>query len=412
MPVSTLYICYFGLREPLVQTQVLPYLRELIKDGIEVTLLTFEPDLKNSWDESAANAARDELAAVGIDWHATGYHKRPSVPATAYDVLNGARIVRRLLNRKKFDVIHGRTLLGVLIGAIGRRSSRSKPKLIYDMRGFFAEEYTDAGIWPVNGSLYRTAKRVDRWGMEQADGFVVLTEKARSILFPGSEKTGFDGLGRPVEVIPCCIDSRRFETITEETRAAARDRLGAKGRHVIAYVGSFGGWYMTDEMIEFFKTARELEPETFILVLTQRDANAVRAKLVENGIGPDDMFVDSVSPENVPDYLSAADVAISFIKPCYSKQASSPTKIAEYLACGLPVISNTGIGDLDTQITEDGVGVLIDSFTPDTFETALQHIKALGDVRTRCIAAARSRFDLVEVGGKRYRRLYKRLLQS
>ena len=30
---KTLYICYFGLREPLVQTQVLPYLRELLREG-------------------------------------------------------------------------------------------------------------------------------------------------------------------------------------------------------------------------------------------------------------------------------------------------------------------------------------------------------------------------------------------
>ena len=48
-------------------------------------------------------------------------------------------------------------------------------------------------------------------------------------------------------------------------------------------------------------------------------------------------------PGEVPRYLKAADVAISFIKPCYSKQSSSPTKIAEYLASGLPVVCNAGL---------------------------------------------------------------------
>ena len=42
-PVHSLYICYFGLREPLVQTQVLPYLRELVAGGVKMSLLTFEP---------------------------------------------------------------------------------------------------------------------------------------------------------------------------------------------------------------------------------------------------------------------------------------------------------------------------------------------------------------------------------
>src|SRR5688572_15673029 len=41
---KTLYLCYFGVLEPLVQTQVLPYLREIRKGGTEVSILTFEPE--------------------------------------------------------------------------------------------------------------------------------------------------------------------------------------------------------------------------------------------------------------------------------------------------------------------------------------------------------------------------------
>ena len=47
--MKTLYLCYFGLREPLVQTQVVPYLREMRAAGIEVSLLTFEPGWPRSW---------------------------------------------------------------------------------------------------------------------------------------------------------------------------------------------------------------------------------------------------------------------------------------------------------------------------------------------------------------------------
>jgi hypothetical protein len=42
---KTLYLCYFWINEPLVQTQVLPYLREIRKGGTEVSLLTFERDV-------------------------------------------------------------------------------------------------------------------------------------------------------------------------------------------------------------------------------------------------------------------------------------------------------------------------------------------------------------------------------
>ena len=412
MSQRTLYVCYFGLREPLVQTQVLPYLRELLKDNIKVSLLTFEPEFGKNWDDESITNARAELAIEGIDWHATGYHKWPSVPATGFDVLNGARIIRRLIRQCNIDVIHGRTLLGVIMGALARKLSTKKPKLIYDMRGFFAEEYTDAGIWPENGMIYRAAKKADRWGMREADGFVVLTEKARSILFPESLESGRDSSGRPVEVIPCCIDPARFEKANAQSRSLIREKLGIGDRRVIAYVGSFGGWYLTDEMFDFFKTAREMDPNTFVMILTQRAAEEVRKRLVANGFLYEDVFVESVTPAEVPLYLSAADFAISFIKPAYSKQASSPTKIAEYLACGLPVVSNSGIGDLDQLITQEGIGVLIDDFSAESYTQALQRIKEMGDISGRCRSSAKKRFDLATVGGRRYRELYKNLLQS
>jgi glycosyltransferase involved in cell wall biosynthesis len=409
MPVRTLYICYFGLNEPLVQTQVLPYLRELQKDGIEVSLLTFEPHFRKSWTADKLNEVRAQMAAEGIDWHAAAYHKRPSVPATAYDILNGARIIANLIKEKEFDVLHGRTLIGVVMALAGRRLATRRPKVIYDMRGFFAEEYTDAGIWPAGGWLYRTAKAIDNRAIRKADAFVVLTEKARSLLFPESAETHRDGRGRPVEVIPCCIDQARFAAGTWGT---LHERLNVGGRTVIAYVGSFGGWYMTDEMLDLFATARRLDPEVFALVLTQRDPAAVKERFKEADYTDDDLLVATVPPDEVPGYLAAADMAISFIKPCYSKRASSPTKIAEYLACGLPVISNRGIGDLDEQLTADGVGVLIDRFDAKAYEAAFSEIQAMGDVQDRCRESARHRFDLVTVGGPRYRWLYKNLLQT
>ncbi|MCV4656205.1 hypothetical protein OFM13_33230, partial [Escherichia coli] len=79
---ATLYICYFGVREPLVQTQVLPYLREIKKGGFEVSLLNFEPR-RTPADRAEFGQIRNRLAAEGIRWHWLGYHKRPSALATA-----------------------------------------------------------------------------------------------------------------------------------------------------------------------------------------------------------------------------------------------------------------------------------------------------------------------------------------
>lgn len=401
-----LYLCYFGIREPLVQTQVLPYLREIRKAGVVVSILTFESQTEGDWQEPL----RAELEEEGIGWHWLKYHKRFSVLATAYDIFRGVIFVRAFIRATKPAVLHGRIHVPTLIAAIARKFSSHKPKLLFDIRGFFPEEYTDAGVWPVNGWLYRTAKRVERWLLDEADAFVVLTEKARKIMFDGSRESGFDSRGRPVEVIPCCVDLEKFNAASDDARRAMRAELGVGERRVIAYIGSFGGWYLTEEMINFFVTARSTHPDTFVLILTQRDKNRVRDALLGREFNDRDFFVASVRPDEIPRYLAAADVAISFIKPCYSKLSSSPTKIAEYLACGVPVISNRGIGDVDDLIEGERVGALLDGFSERSYLRAVESVDSLDGVRQRCREAARNGFDLANVAGERYRRLYRRLL--
>ena len=459
----TLYICYFGVREPLVQTQVLPYLRELRKGGkgekfkgekggetrgrgdagigeevrattpsaeaaatppyqggepdagnrsgeasssLEVSLLTFEPS-RAAGDIEEFERIRSELRAEGIEWDWLPYHKRPSAAATSWDIFRGAFYIWRRIGR--FDVLHGRVHVPTLMGALARKFSLRKPKLLFDIRGFFPEEYTDAGIWPEGGLLYRGAKRVERWLMKESDAFVVLTEKAREILFPESKETGYDKHGRPVEVIPCCVDLERFASATPETRERKREELGIAGKRVMVYVGSFGGWYLTNATADIFGAFRARYPNAFAMILTQSKHEVIEPLLREEGFGDGDYLITRVPSAEIPEYLVAADLAVSFIKPCYSKQASSPTKNAEYLACGLPLIANSGVGDVDLLIEGHGVGALIEKFNRESYLRAFDNVESLGNISAKCREVASDEFDLKTVGGVRYRRLYSSL---
>lgn len=414
---KTLYLCYFGIREPLVQTQVLPYLRGLQKGGNKVSILTFEPNLKVSWTTQQIKDTKRKLAEDGIEWNFLTYHKRPSAPATLFDVINGAFFVWKKNRQVKLDVIHARIHTPAMMGALAKLfSSGEKPKLLFDIRGFFPEEYTDAGIWKENGWLYKTVKRIEKWLLKESDAFVVLTEKAREILFPESNKSNFDHFGRPVEVIPCCVDLKRFEKANENSRAEIRNQLNIENRQVIVYVGSFGGWYLSDQMLDFLSAAREKRNDAFALILTQRDTDKISAQLKNHGFEEKDFYVGSATPSEIPRYLSAADFALSFIKPCFSKLASSPTKIAEYLASGLPIISNRGVGDIDELIESNRVGVLLDGFSKNDYLKALEEIEKLltedKEIIERCRITAQQEFDLYEVGERKYLSVYKRLLKK
>ena len=409
-PARTLYVCYFGLREPLVQTQVLPYLRQLQSESVQVSLLTFEPRCKETWTPDEIAKQRATLNAEGISWHFRKYHKWPSLPATIYDMTAGAWSILGIMRREGVSILHARNHVPAVMCAIARKFKEAQ--MVFDIRGFMPEEYTEAGVWPANGYLYRGLKRVERYLLRTSDAFVLLTEKARELVFPGCTDT--DHQGRPIEVIPCCVDFARFETVAQVSRASLREELNVTNRRVIVYLGSFVGSYMTNEMTEFLAGAHEQDPATFSLILTQSPRQMVIDRMSSLGIEPQDFLVTQVTPGEVPRYLKAADIAISFIKPCYSKQASSPTKIAEYLAGGLPVVCNAGVCDLDKLIQEKNVGTLLREFAPREYLKALNEIDLLrADVTLaeRLRGVARQEFDLVSVGRTRYRRLYERLMK-
>jgi glycosyltransferase involved in cell wall biosynthesis len=372
-----LYLCYFGLREPLVQTQVLPYLRELAGGGERMALLTFE---REPWSGGLQASERARLRADGISWHSLPYHK--AVPGKLLDIARGAMRAASIARAEGLDVLHGRSHVGAMIGALAKR--RARAKLIFDIRGFLAEEYADSGNWREGGLLFRATKRAERWLMRAADGFVVLTENAKRTLFPSG--TG----GRAIEVIPTCVDPARFE--------APRPH----DRFVFVYAGSLGGYYLTRETAEFLAAARAIDPSVYALVLTQSDAALLVGELERVGFTRDDYRLVNAAPEDVPRWLAEADAGLAIIRPSYARRAMSPTKVAEYLAAGLPVVATAGIGDLDAL---RNVILLHGNAYAEAFR-ALQELRRDPELAERCREEARSKYDMASVGGARYRRLY------
>ena len=115
----------------------------------------------------------------------------------------------------------------------------------------------------------------------------------------------------------------------------------------------------------------------------------------------------------VPSYLAAADVGLAFIKRCVSKIASSPTKNGEYLACGLPLVINAGVGDSDLLINEWKAGVLIEDFGEEDYLKAGREIELIAadrEARKKARAVAEQVFNLQTIAGERYASLYEAVL--
>ncbi len=405
-----LFISYNGMLEPLGQSQVIPYLRELAKRGVQFTLLSFERSKAFTAEGvKQCETLREKLASQGIEWHWLRYHQRPSVPATIYDVLAGIRKASSLVQKNKIEMVHARGHIPATIALALKK--RFGTKMIFDLRGLMAEEYVDAGHWQKGSLPYRITKGTESHILAETDAIVTLTERIWPII---KEWEGLRGRAVHHEVIPCCVDLSLFQ-FNDEDRRRRRAELNLGDRFTMVYSGSLDGWYLTEQMADFFAAFLQRKRDAHLLWLTTGSHDRVRELMSNRKVESGSFSVLSIASAEVPSYLAAADAGLAFIKRCVSKIASSPTKNGEYLACGLPLIINAGVGDSDSLINDWRAGVLIEDFTDEEFAQAGYNIEVMvakTDVREKARAVAEQLFDLNQIGAVRYASLYERVLAA
>jgi glycosyltransferase involved in cell wall biosynthesis len=402
---AVLYVCYYHITEPLVQTQVVAYLRELARRDFEIHLLTFE---RNRLEVGQRGHLRDELNREGIRWHTLRYHRRPTLLATTFDIVRGSLKVLGLCAKNNIALVHGRSHVGAAMALAAKRLRGVR--MLFDVRGLLADEYADGGHWMSGGIKYRLTKAMERMLFRRADGVVVLTDALKAELTTSERQ--LQGRGSEIEVIPCCVDPDRFAQSVHERRTA-RTRRGWDGRLVLIYLGKLGSAYLVDEMARFVAVAREEDPRFFLQVLTQSDPGVMRRALASAGLPQESYEIGFAPPAEVPGVLAAADAGISFRVPGKGSLGVSPAKVAEYLAAGLAVASTSWIGDSGETFGVARLGVLIDRLDETAYRRAAQELIALlNDPTTpqRCREFAARKLSLSGIGGPRYAAIYERLL--
>jgi len=374
--MSVLYISYNGSTEPIFQSQVLPYLKEFIERNIQVFLITFERE------------STTPMAQPNLRWLPLKYHKRPRLLATLYDIIQGAWFAAASVRRFKIELIHARSYIPAIIAWIVTRWY--KIPWVFDMRGMMADEYADGGLIKRDRMIYKLIKRIEKVLLESADEVVVLTENIQC------------ELPRKSTVIPCCVDTEFFKlngSNALQVKLSNNDNL--------IYVGSVGTWYCLQEMSDFYKLwcIRKAHAKWWIFSQSNR-------QLISNVVGENkDIKIRSVTFEVMNLAMSFGDVGIAFIKPTYSKRASCPTKIGEYLSCGLPIIVNEGIGDVADLVDKHRVGVVVREFTNQAYLEAINKMDNLRKdpkLAQRCRRVAEEKLSL-SMGVDRYQAIYRRM---
>lgn len=395
---TILYLTYHGLAHPLGRAQCLPYLLRLAREGRARLLVV-------SWESDPLpdDALRREVADAGIEWCELRYHSRPKGVAKIADIVRGLVAAIRLARGRRVDGIHARSYVPAALALV--LGTWLRAPFIFDMLGMLADEYADIGYWHRAGLFYRATKAAERILLRRAAAVIVLTRRNADHL------TEIKALGASTRlvVIPCCVDLRRFA-------CAGSQEFPRSDSPMLVYSGGIGTWYMASEMLDFVAVALRSTPNLRFRLITREDTAWLRPEILRRGIPASTVEVRRGHPDEMAGLLCESDVGISFIRPSFSKEAASPNKFAEYLACGLPVVTNAGVGDLDTTMRRHEVGSVVAAFTGDEYAGAWRQVLELlradaRGLRARCRAVAQDEFA-AEIAVERYVALYDSLSSS
>lgn len=393
---SVLYLSYDGLLEPIGHSQVFEYLRLLAKDH-RITLVTFEKAA--DWGDAERRGALQEMAAAaGIRWEPLRYHKAPAGFAKLYDIAAGFLLGAALILRHKIDVVHSRSG-GPALAMAWPLSRLLGSRLIFDLRGFWADQRADSGMWSRDSFQFRVADWFQRRALKDSDCVVSLTHAGVAV----AERFPYMiGAGQRFEVIPTCVNLELFRN---------RDAAPSVRPFSLGIVGSVGVWYLLDDMLDCFRRLRAARPDARLLIVTRDDHDAIRRRLAAAEVPLECVEFAAVPHEEIPAVMSRLDAGIFLLKRAPSMSGVAPTKLGEFLACGVPCLANTGIGDVERILSEDRVGVTLSDFSPAEKDRAVRRLLELASeagVRGRCVESARRWFSL-EKGAAAYDRIYREL---
>lgn len=399
---SVLYLTQDGITDHIGQAQIAPYLLGLARLGHRIHLVSAEKSGRSALKQKY----KDLFDAAGIAWSTVPYANRPPLISSVLVLRRMYKAARKIASLERPDIIHCRSYLPFEIAVRLKREFGSR--LLLDVRDFWPDLRLETHRFKF---VYRQLKRREPAYFAAADHVVTLTDKAANVLL-ARYPSGASGRREGYTVIPCCADFDHFNPRKVDATAVVRHRsdLGLGDGPVLIYLGSLGPDYLLPEMLKLFKELLALHPSAKFLFVSNNAKEEVERQRAALGIAPDAVRFVSVERAQVPEYIALADLSVVFVRQTPAKAGGSPTKLAELFALNVPVIGNSGIGDMDDILDYRRNGsVIVHDFEPATLRAALQRVLRKPSVTAGSIRESAREFSL-DQGVASYDRVYRTLV--
>ena len=377
------------MTDPLGQSQVLPYILNLSNENYTFHLISFEkPDRYNKNKSLIQEICVDN----NIQWHPIKYTKNPPFFSTIFDLFKMKKRSKELNLKHGISLIHCRSYISSLVGLSFKRLYGIP--FLFDMRGFWADERVEGGLWnlknPIYKLVYKYFKKKEKQFLLESNHIISLTHNGKKNII---KLPSFSHLENNITVIPCCTDLSLFKPVNRDSDS-----------FIVGYLGSLGTWYLVREMLVFFKKINEKIPNSKFQFLTKDNPDIIFNHCDKLGIDRNNILVEESDREDIPFKTRNWNFSLCFIMPTFSKIFSSPTKQGELMGMGIPIICNSGVGDVDTIVQKYSSGTIVEIDKKFNVESLLNNVFD----ENKILKGAKDYFSL-DKGVKLYLNIYKKI---
>lgn len=397
--IPTIYLTRTGLLEPLGQSQVLAYLKGL-SSNYETTLISFErsSDLSDTIQVEKLEAI---CAQSGIRWIRLNFLNKPRILGAIWNLLQLLFHAHREVRRCRARVIHARSYIPAAAASIVSRLNRVP--FIFDMRSLWPEELITSRRLQRGSLLHKLIFLGERHLLAHAAVVISLTHAGRRFLVKTHPRAMAQ---KNVHVIPTCADLDRFKPISHGDRDVL---IGCHG-------SLMNGWFRVDLLARMFDRIAARVPNAKFEIITRENPDIVLDQIASTlGRVPEwflRLAVYAVKSSDIHLHIQRQSLSVFFYASgAASELGRSPTRMGEALGCGVPVLTNEGIGDVAEIVRSADVGHVMSWDDEASFDSAIDAVLALladSDVSRRCRQAAEEIYSL-ESGVVRYRDIYQKL---
>ncbi len=392
-----------SLNSPIIQGQVIDILKTISGDlgDSKIYLITFKAIYP--FNRNNPKGIKNELKQAGIHlitvpvvysewWFSAKWYQLPLIFIQALPVLLYLSIAKniRLFHCRSYPV----TLATIAVKKI------RNIKVIFDPRSDFPEENVTAGRWKTDSISFKVWKFLEKIYLRNSDVTIAIA---------GSYVTHFEEIykGATFSIIPNNVDTERFRRNEEFRQSFRLEHNIDENKILFCYSGSLGGhWNNPKVYAAYLKKFRSLNVLHRFLFITP-DIVSLKEIFNRSDIKPEEYIAVNSKFEEVPNYLSAADIGLVLMnKP----DIRMSIKTVEYLSVGVPVITNSNVGGAKEIVEENGIGIIhdFDSNLSELREFLQSFIQNRIEFSKRCRLVAEKIFS-TKVIAQQYAKIYQEL---